>query len=98
MQEPLARTRQQLTVLRPCHVPLLAGEEGGPDYVWGAIRVLGVERVDHGIRSIEDPELVAYMADNRLPITLCPLSNLHLQVGTPAATGLCHSMPFVYAI
>ncbi|KAF6249416.1 adenosine deaminase [Scenedesmus sp. NREL 46B-D3] len=57
-----------------------AGEEGGPEYVWGAIRALHVQRIDHGIRSLEDPQLVRYMADTRLPITLCPLSNLHLQV------------------
>jgi adenosine deaminase len=57
-----------------------AGEEGGPDYVWAALRVLGVQRVDHGIRSIEDPELVSYMINKRVPITLCPLSNLALKV------------------
>ena len=45
-----------------------------------AIRLLGVERVDHGIRALEDPALVAVMADSRLPITFCPLSNLRLQV------------------
>ncbi|KAF8068440.1 Pcca [Scenedesmus sp. PABB004] len=57
-----------------------AGEEGGPDYVWSALRDLRVARVDHGIRSIEDPALVAYMAAARTPITLCPLSNLRLKV------------------
>lgn len=57
-----------------------AGEEGGPEYVWGAIRALRVQRIDHGIRSLEDAELVQYLADARLPITLCPLSNLRLQV------------------
>jgi adenosine deaminase len=48
--------------------------------VWGAIRALRVQRIDHGIRSLEDAALVQYMADARLPITLCPLSNLRLQV------------------
>eukprot|EP00775_Hariotina_reticulata_P007145 gene7145-7360_t len=57
-----------------------AGEEGGPEYVWEALKVLGVERVDHGIRTLEDTTLVQYMADNKVPITLCPLSNLRLQV------------------
>ncbi|GBF93438.1 adenosine deaminase [Raphidocelis subcapitata] len=57
-----------------------AGEEGGARYVWEAIRALRVERVDHGIRALEDPQLVAAMAAARLPITLCPLSNLRLQV------------------
>eukprot|EP00887_Chlorella_sp_A99_P000532 scaffold17.g532.t1 len=57
-----------------------AGEEGGPGYVWQAIEKLKVERVDHGIRSLEDPKLVALLAERRLPITLCPLSNLLLNV------------------
>lgn len=48
--------------------------------MWGAIRALRVQRIDHGIRSLEDAELVQYLADARLPITLCPLSNLRLQV------------------
>ena len=48
--------------------------------MWEAIRALRVERVDHGIRALEDPQLVAAMAAARLPITLCPLSNLLLQV------------------
>jgi cytosine/adenosine deaminase-related metal-dependent hydrolase len=49
--------------------------------------VLGVERVDHGIRTLEDPALVQYMADNKVPITLCPLSNSRLQVSCSAAAG-----------
>ena len=57
-----------------------AGEEGGPEYVWEAIRDLKVQRVDHGIHSLEDEELVQYMVEHQLPITLCPLSNLHLKV------------------
>jgi adenosine deaminase len=57
-----------------------AGEEGGPSYVADAIRLLRVERVDHGIRALEDPDLVAAMAESGLPITLCPISNLRLQV------------------
>ena len=61
---------------------LLKGEEGGPDYVWQAIKLLGVQRIDHGIRSLEDQELIAYMVEQQLPITLCPLSNLFLQVGS----------------
>jgi adenosine deaminase len=60
--------------------PSPQGEEGGAHYVWDAIRALRVERIDHGIRALEDPQLVAAMAAARLPITLCPLSNLRLQV------------------
>lgn len=57
-----------------------AGEEGPPEYVWQALDVLGVERIDHGVRSIEDPVLVTRLADERIPLTICPLSNLKLKV------------------
>jgi adenosine deaminase len=57
-----------------------AGEEGGPDYVREALDLLGVERVDHGVRSVEDPELVARLRDEQVPLTVCPLSNVALRV------------------
>ncbi|MCQ4210795.1 adenosine deaminase [Streptomyces longispororuber] len=56
-----------------------AGEEGDPSYVWEALDLLGVERVDHGLRSLEDPELVARLVRDRIPLTLCPLSNVRLR-------------------
>ena len=56
-----------------------AGEEGPPAYVWSALDVLGVERVDHGIRSLEDPELVARLRAEQVPLTVCPLSNVALR-------------------
>jgi adenosine deaminase len=56
-----------------------AGEEGPPAYVWSALDRLGVERVDHGIRSIEDPSLVARLREERIPLTVCPLSNVALR-------------------
>lgn len=57
-----------------------AGEEGPPSYVWGALDVLGAERIDHGVRSLEDPELVARLVRDRVPLTVCPLSNVALRV------------------
>jgi adenine deaminase len=57
-----------------------AGEEGPPQYVWEALDLLGVGRVDHGNRSLEDPALVARLARERRPLTVCPLSNLRLRV------------------
>jgi adenosine deaminase len=60
-----------------------AGEEGGPDYVWEAIDVLGVERVDHGNRALEDAELVRRLRDDQIPLTVCPLSNLALKTAPP---------------
>jgi adenosine deaminase len=53
-----------------------AGEGLGPESVWDAIRVLGVERIGHGVRSIEDPALVRYLAENQIPLEVCPTSNL----------------------
>ncbi|POM22468.1 Adenine deaminase [Actinomadura rubteroloni] len=56
-----------------------AGEEGPPAYVREVLDVLGAERVDHGIRSLEDPELVARLVRERVPLTVCPLSNVRLR-------------------
>jgi adenosine deaminase len=55
-----------------------AGEEGPPEYVREALDVLGVQRIDHGIRSIEDPELVERLRREQVPLTVCPLSNVRL--------------------
>lgn len=71
-----------------------AGEEGPPAYVWSSIRTLGVSRIDHGVRSIEDPELLSFLArehdtpeivraygrPHRIPLTVCPRSNYMLKV------------------
>ncbi|MCQ8194527.1 adenosine deaminase [Streptomyces rugosispiralis] len=57
-----------------------AGEEGPPAYVWEALDVLGVDRVDHGVRSLEDEALVARLVADRTPLTVCPLSNVRLRV------------------
>jgi adenosine deaminase len=57
-----------------------AGEEGGPEYVRDALDRLHVERIDHGVRSMEDPGLVARLRDQQVPLTVCPLSNVALGV------------------
>jgi len=57
-----------------------AGEEGPPSYVYEALDLLKVDRVDHGVRSIEDAALVARLADARIALTVCPLSNIKLCV------------------
>ncbi|RUR54777.1 adenosine deaminase [Aeromonas veronii] len=57
-----------------------AGEEGPADYIWQAINELQVCRIDHGVRSADDSELLRYLADTRLPLTVCPLSNTRLKV------------------
>ncbi len=57
-----------------------AAEEGPPANVWSALNDLGVERVDHGVRSVEDPDLVAELVRREIPLTMCPLSNVKLRV------------------
>jgi adenine deaminase len=57
-----------------------AGEEGPPSYVWEALDMLGVNRIDHGNRSLEDQSLVSRLAREQMALTVCPLSNLRLRV------------------
>ena len=57
-----------------------AGEEGPPEYMWQAIDLLKVQRIDHGVACLQDPLLVAELAYTRMPLTVCPLSNLKLCV------------------
>ena len=57
-----------------------AGEEGPPAYVWEALDLLGVDRIDHGNRAMEDPALVERLAARQMTLTVCPLSNLKLRV------------------
>ncbi len=57
-----------------------AGEEGPPSYITGALDVLGVSRIDHGVRCLEDPAVVARLRDEQIPLTVCPLSNVVLHV------------------
>jgi len=62
------------------HLVAHAGEEGPPAYVWSALDVLHVERIDHGVRSVDDPALMQRLAATRMPLTVCPLSNVKLCV------------------
>ena len=57
-----------------------AGEEGPPEYVWEALQLLDVKRIDHGVRAIEDDKLIEYLVKNQIPLTVCPLSNIKLCV------------------
>ena len=75
-----------------------AGEEGPPAYIWSALDVLGVERIDHGVQSIHDPVLMQRLAAARVPLTVCPLSNQKLcvfpdladhNIGALLDAGLC---------
>ena len=57
-----------------------AGEEGPPQYIWEALDMLGVSRIDHGVRCVEDAALVEHLRERRIPLTVCPLSNVKLCV------------------
>jgi adenosine deaminase len=57
-----------------------AGEEGPPSYIREAIDLLGVSRIDHGVRCLEDPQLVQEIVARKIPLTVCPLSNVKLRV------------------
>ncbi len=72
------------------HVVAHAGEEGPPAYIWNALDVLKVQRIDHGVRCVEDPALVQRLAAERMPLTVCPLSNVKLCVFKTMAD---HNLP-----
>ena len=57
-----------------------AGEEGPADYIWQALDLLKVRRIDHGVRCVEDSALVERLINERMPLTVCPLSNIKLNV------------------
>jgi adenosine deaminase len=74
--KPAFDLAKQLGLHRVAH----AGEDVGPESVWDALNSLNVERIDHGVRSIDDPGLVKHLAANQIPLTVCPLSNVELKV------------------
>ena len=57
-----------------------AGEEGPPEYVWEALNLLNVKRIDHGVQCLKDEKLVEKLSKNQIPLTVCPLSNIKLRV------------------
>ena len=72
------------------HLVAHAGEEGPPAYIWSALDLLKVQRIDHGVRCVEDPALVQRLAAERVPLTVCPLSNVKLCVFKTLAE---HNLP-----
>jgi adenosine deaminase len=76
------------------HAVAHAGEEGPPAYIESALDVLKVERIDHGVRSLESPALVQRLARERMPLTVCPLSNVKLCVFSALAD---HNLPALLA-
>jgi adenosine deaminase len=74
------------------HTVAHAGEEGPPAYIWEALDVLGAERIDHGVRCLEDELLVTRLVETRIPLTVCPLSNVRLKVVDQLADHLLPQM------
>ena len=62
------------------HLVAHAGEEGPPAYIWSALDVLKVERIDHGVQAVHDAALMQRLAQDRIALTVCPLSNQKLRV------------------
>lgn len=79
---PPSKFREVYTLAREAGLKCVAhaGEEGPPAYVWEALDVLGVDRVDHGVRCLEDEALVERLVADQVPLTVCPLSNVRLRV------------------
>ena len=57
-----------------------AGEEGPPEYMWEALNLLNVKRIDHGVQCLKDEKLVEKLSESQIPLTVCPLSNIKLRV------------------
>jgi adenosine deaminase len=74
--EAVYRQAREMGLLAVAH----AGEEGPPEYIWEALDLLGVRRIDHGVRCVEDDRLVARLVAEQVPLTVCPLSNVKLRV------------------
>ncbi len=68
--------------VRAAGVPVVAhaGEEAGADYIWSALKDIGAVRIDHGITCLEDDALVDYLVEHNIPLTVCPQSNVKLNV------------------
>lgn len=62
------------------HVVAHAGEEGPPGYIWQALELLHAERIDHGVQAVQDRKLMQHLASRRIPLTVCPFSNVKLRV------------------
>ena len=77
--EPFAEVYEQARKLG-FHTTAHAGEAAGPTSIWGAIRSLKVERIGHGTRAIEDEQLMKYLAEKKIPLECCPLSNVRTGV------------------
>lgn len=70
------RKAKKMGFYTTCH----AGEAAGPNYIWQAIRYLNVDRIGHGTAAKDDPTLIKYLIDNKIPVEMCPISNVRTNV------------------
>jgi len=75
-----------------------AGEAAGAESIWGAIRALEVDRIGHGTRAIEDPELLSYLLAKQIPVEACPISNPRMVVGMVMTFVVSLAMPFPWTL
>jgi adenosine deaminase len=82
VDNPPEKYRAAFERVRVAGIPCIlhAGETVGPPSIWSAIRVADTKRIGHGVRAIEDPELVAYLRETQIPLEVCPTSNVCLKV------------------
>ena len=66
-----------------------AAEEGSPDEVWEAIKLLKCARLDHGVRAMEDPACIAFLEETQVPLTVCPRSNYMVRATTAVQMAAC---------
>lgn len=79
---PASMFKDVFAEVRASGLPIVAhaGEEGSAEYIWSAIKDIQVNRIDHGIRALEDASLVNYLQQSQIPLTVCPCSNTALHV------------------
>jgi adenosine deaminase len=89
---PPEKFQNAFDMVRGAGIPCIlhAGETDGPESIWSALRVADSRRIGHGVRAIEDPELVAYLREKQIPLEVCPSSNICLKVYPSLAE---HSLP-----
>ena len=82
VDNPPEKYRSAFERVRAAGLPCIlhAGETVGPPSIWNAIRVAGTKRIGHGVRAIEDPQLVEYLRETQIPLEVCPTSNICLKV------------------
>ena len=78
------------------HAHASAGEEGPPEYIWEALEKLHVQRIDHGVKCLEDSKLITHLKDVKMALTVCPLSNLEVCQSTNAC--LHNSVVFLVSL